>query len=115
MEYLDVLDEKGNPTGEKKSRTEIHRDGDWHQSAHIWIMNSKHELLMQKRSPNVENEPNLWDISSAGHIPTGANALDTAMREVREELGLILSSDIFSQMGKCILVAYKEQQHRTSW
>ena len=48
MEYLDILDENGNLTGEKKLRTEVHRDGDWHKAVHVWILNSKNQLLLQK-------------------------------------------------------------------
>lgn len=33
-EYLDVLDEKGNLTGEKKLRSEIHAKGLWHKVVH---------------------------------------------------------------------------------
>ncbi len=30
MEYLDILDENGNKTGQKKSRKEVHSKGYWH-------------------------------------------------------------------------------------
>lgn len=88
MEYLDVLDAEGNPTGQKKLRAEIHRDGDWHRAMDVWILNSKGELLLQKRSPEKENNPNLWNISVAGHIASGDDAVTTAIREAREELGV---------------------------
>lgn len=36
-EYFDVLDPvTGQPTGEKKARHLVHKDGDWHGSVHIW-------------------------------------------------------------------------------
>ncbi|MBI4281803.1 hypothetical protein HY625_03210 [Candidatus Uhrbacteria bacterium] len=50
MEYLDVLDANGNPTGKKKSHATIHRDGDWHRAVHVWIVNDQQQLLVQKRS-----------------------------------------------------------------
>lgn len=77
-EYLDVLDEKGNLTGEKKLRSEIHAKGLWHKVVHgihfisahsaVWIVNSKGELMVQKRSEIKESYPGLWDISSAGNL-----------------------------------------------
>lgn len=87
-EYLDVLDEKGNKTGKKKLRTEIHRDGDWHKSVHVWILNSKNELLIQKRALNKDSSPGMWDISVAGHVEAGQSAVTTALLEVKEELGI---------------------------
>lgn len=42
-EYFDALDENGNLTGVKKLRKEVHRDGDWHRTVHIWIINNDNE------------------------------------------------------------------------
>lgn len=98
MEHLDVLDEKGNKTGEKKLRSEVHRDGDWHESAHVWIINSRRELLIQKRSPNKDSHPNEWDISSAGHIPAGCSIIDSTTRELEEELGIKLQEKGFEYL-----------------
>ncbi len=97
-EYLDVLDARGNRTGEKKLRSQIHSDGDWHRVVDLWILNSKGELLIQKRSPNKENWPNAWDIGSAGHISAGENSLTTAMREANEELGLMFTQKDFEYL-----------------
>ncbi|MEI7777118.1 MAG: NUDIX domain-containing protein [bacterium] len=87
-EQIDVLDKEGNFTGIKKSKSKIHKSGDWHRSAHIWLMNSKKELLIQRRSPLKVNYPNFWDISAAGHISAGENSKIGAIREIEEELGL---------------------------
>jgi len=94
-EYFDVLDENGIKTGAIKPREEVHRDGDWHRAVYVWILNSKKELLLQKRSPEKDSHPNFWDISAAGHVLAGKNSLETAVREVEEELGLkIKESDL---------------------
>lgn len=58
MEVLDILDKNGNRTGEVKPRKEVHSNGDWHKGFHIWIINSKKELLIQRRSPNKDVYPN---------------------------------------------------------
>ena len=50
MEYIDIFDENNNPTGEIKEKVQAHEDGNFHRTAHIWIMNNKKELLLQKRS-----------------------------------------------------------------
>lgn len=90
-EYLDVLDENGNKTGKKKLRREIYRDGDWHLAAHVWIVNSNGELLIQKRSADKDSSPGLWDISSACHVVAGEDAIQAAIRETQEELGISLT------------------------
>lgn len=93
MEYTDVLDLDGKPTGQIKLKSEVHRDGDWHKTVHVWLINSRCELLIQKRASSKENYPNMWDISSAGHVLAGENSIAAAMREIREELGLKLPEE----------------------
>ena len=90
MEYLDVLDSSGRPIRMTKSKSEVHRDGDWHGAAHVWILNRKGEILIQRRSPTKENWPNLWDVSVAGHISAGEEPVEAAIREAQEELGITL-------------------------
>lgn len=87
-EYVDVLDENGQKTGKIKPRSLVHRDGDWHKSVHIWIVNDKNEVLLQKRSQNKDSHPNMWDISSAGHLSAGDESIFGAIREIKEELGI---------------------------
>jgi isopentenyldiphosphate isomerase len=89
-ELLDIYDSCGNAVNKTKPRSQVHRDGDWHRTVHVWIVNSKDELLLQKRSMEKESHPGLWDISSAGHIAAGQSSIDAAVREVQEELGLII-------------------------
>ena len=99
MEYLDILDENGQLTGQQKPRSEVHRDGDWHRSAHIWIINSKQELLIQKRSAIKDSHPNQWDISSTGHVQGGDDYLTSALRELEEELGLVAEKEALESLG----------------
>ena len=95
MEYFDVLNEKGEKTGETKLRSEVHKDGDWHASVHVWILNSKGELLLQRRSPQKDTSANKWDISYGGHVQAGNSSLTEAFREGSEELGLdLVESDL---------------------
>lgn len=95
MDYLDVLDEFGKPTGEIKSRTAVHQDGDWHRGSHLWLVNSKNEILIQQRSASRQQWPNLWDKSAAGHVLAGEDALTTIVRETAEEIGINIPSEDF--------------------
>jgi isopentenyl-diphosphate Delta-isomerase len=90
VELLDIVDVQGNPLNLVKPRYLVHRDGDWHKTVHVWIKNHTGELLLQKRSSEKESFPNLWDISSAGHIQAGQTSVSAAIQEVREELSIVL-------------------------
>lgn len=92
-ELFDVLDEHGNRTGQSKLRSLVHRDGDWHKAAHIWIINDRHEILLQRRSANKDSHPNMLDISCAGHLSAGDSSIDGALRELQEELGLVVNAE----------------------
>ena len=81
-EYFDILDENGNKTGKIKLRTEVHRDGDWHKAIHIWIINDKGDILLQRRSADKDSNPNMLDISCAGHLTAGDDSLNGAIREL---------------------------------
>ena len=47
MEYIDIFDENNNPTGQIKEKGKAHEEGDFHRTAHVWIINDKNELLLQ--------------------------------------------------------------------
>jgi len=83
-------------TGTGKARSDVHRDGDWHHSVHIWLLDSKQgKVLVQRRSMNKDTNPGKLDVSAAGHIEVGDDSLDTALREIEEELGLhVLTKDL---------------------
>ena len=71
MEYFDVCDEQGEPTGEVVERGRAHREGIRHRTAHVWILRQradKTEILLQKRSRNKDSFPGLYDTSSTGHV-----------------------------------------------
>lgn len=87
-EYLDILDENGNKTGESRSYLDSHKKGLTHAAIHVWIVNSNNEILIQKREKNRLFHPSCWDISAAGHVSAGQTNLEAAVREVKEELGL---------------------------
>ena len=88
MESIDVLDATGAFAGRIKSKPDVHRVGDWHRSVHVWIVAGDGRVLIQRRSPRKENHPGLWDVSAAGHISAGESPVESAIREVEEELGL---------------------------
>lgn len=93
LEYSDILDENGNKTGKTKLRSEVHRDGDWHKAVHIWIINNNGDVLLQRRCATKDSNPNMLDISSAGHLSAGDDSLTGALRELKEELNLDINPE----------------------
>ena len=91
MELLDIVDENGIPTGAVIDRETAHREGIRHRTAHLWLLRRREgqvQVLLQKRSMEKDSYPGCYDISSAGHIPAGVDFIPSALRELREELGL---------------------------
>ena len=93
MELIDALDSNGNKTGEVKTKREIYESGDFHRTVHVWIINDKNEILVQKRNPKKGTFPNLWAISVAGHVRSGETSVEAALRELKEEIGQKLKED----------------------
>lgn len=85
---IDVLSREGLRTGEILSRTEVHRLGKYHRAIHLYLFNSKNEILLQKRALTVESYPGFYSISVLGHVNAGESSAETVRREVEEELGL---------------------------
>lgn len=92
MELLEVLGEDGAPTGAVRERSLVHRDGDLHGTSHVWVARKgergRWEVLLQKRGSQKDSYPGCWDISAAGHVQAGDDYLDSALRELFEELGI---------------------------
>jgi isopentenyldiphosphate isomerase len=94
-EMIDVCTPNGRLTGTRKSKSAVHRDGDWHISVHVWLLTPRNHLLLQRRADEKENYPGLWDVSVAGHISAGETAMEAAVREANEEIGIDLGHDGF--------------------
>ncbi len=63
-------------------------------AAHVWIWRRGTggiEVLLQKRATTKPTWPGYWDISVAGHINADETAVQSAVREAREEIGLVLN------------------------
>ena len=103
MELFDVIDEDGNKTGQVKERGVAHRDGTLHSTVHIWIVRpnqeSGYDILLQKRSECKDSNPGAYDISSAGHVSAGDELMESALREMKEELGIHAREDQLQFIG----------------
>lgn len=113
MEYFDIVDEQGQPTGKTVSREDAHKEGILHRTTHVWLtreVNGKKQILLQKRSMDKDSFPGFYDTSSAGHIPAGDDPLPSALRELKEELGVKATEDQLKYAGR-FRIRYEMEFH----
>lgn len=101
-EYFDVLNEKGEYTGNIETREKCHKEGLWHKAVTLFIVNSKNQVLLQKRSKTKKLWPNMWDITAGGHVLAGEFGFEAIIREADEELGIKLDKQDITFVGSAI-------------
>ncbi|MFI0430747.1 NUDIX domain-containing protein [Mariniflexile sp. HMF6888] len=102
-EYIDIVDEHGNPTGKSELKSVIHQKGYFHHTAHVWFYTKDGEVLLSQRSAKKSICPLMWDVSVAGHIDAGETPKQSAIREAEEEIGIVVSESDLQPIGvfKC--------------
>ena len=108
-ELFDLFNRDGAPLGVSKARRDVHRDGDWHRSLHVWVVLREGSgvagasrapcLLFQRRSLEKDTWPGALDVAVTGHLRAGEAILD-GLREAREEIGLELGPDDVVRLGR---------------
>lgn len=89
LELLDIMDENDIPTGEVKSREEVHREKkDWHRTVSIWIVNEQGQFLCQQRSWKKDGNPGMWQSFFGGHMKSGQTIEVCLREELLEEIGI---------------------------
>ena len=91
-EIWDLYDARGRKTGRTMVRGEDVPAGLDHLGVHIWPVNARGELLVQRRAPTVQWKPNLWAVTG-GSAVSGEDPLTAARRELREEIGVSAGED----------------------
>lgn len=84
-ELIEVLDEQGNSTNRLEQRKLIHEEGLWHNEVACVVLNSKRQILLQKRSENKKSYPACWGLF-AGHVVGYETIVEANIKEMREEL-----------------------------
>ncbi len=102
-EMLAVFDKDGRKIG-LKPRSAVHRDGDWHMLAFVWaarrLPGGRSSFLLQIRGRPDDRFRGHVDAPAGGHVVEGEDALQSAVRECREEMGLDLSGDDLLYLGR---------------
>jgi isopentenyl-diphosphate delta-isomerase len=87
-EPLILVDEKNNEIG-SLSKYECHEgSGRLHRAFSIFIVNSRGEILLQRRSSKKALWPNFWSNSCCSHPRKGETLIHAADRRLQQELGI---------------------------
>lgn len=112
-EYLDIVDENGNSTGEKELRIVCHEKGLRHNVAVVYFFRKREdhfELLVHLRSKFKDQNPNKWALRFGGHVESGKTIQETVVSEIREEVGISISLDELKFAGKFIYNSLKNNE-----
>ena len=90
QEMFPIVDEDGNILS-AATRGECHGGSKLlHPVVHLHLFNSKGEIYLQKRPEWKDIQPGKWDTAVGGHVDLGESISQALIREVREELGILL-------------------------
>jgi isopentenyl-diphosphate delta-isomerase type 1 len=92
-DIFDIVNERDEVIG-RAPRSEVHARGLLHRAVHVLVFNSRGEVFLQKRSMKKDRQPGVWDSSCSGHVDSGEDYDQTAVRELQEEIGLKLKAPL---------------------
>lgn len=85
-ELLIVVDRDDNIL-EYLPRNQVHEKKLLHRTVAISVYNDKSQILMQRRTSKMDNNPGKWSNASGGHVTKGKEYAKVANKEIAEELG----------------------------
>lgn len=88
MEMFDLYDNNRQALNKTIERGKKCEPNENRQVVHICIFNDKNEMLIQQRQSTKKSWANMWDLSLGGCSIAGETSVDTAQRELFEELGI---------------------------
>lgn len=97
MELVDIYNNKHEKLNYTKNRKEL-VDGEYRLSCFVWIINDNDELLIQQRVATAKKCPNMWETASGG-AAAGDDAKIGAIRELNEELGIVVNEEQLEFIG----------------
>jgi isopentenyldiphosphate isomerase len=89
-EWLPLVDGDGRTLG-KARRSEVHGNPSLlHPVVHCLVVNASGALLLQLRSLSKDVQPGRWDTSVGGHVGLDESIEAALLREIHEELGVVV-------------------------
>ena len=114
-ELLDLVDAENRVVG-TVPRAQVHGDPALrHRAVHVMVYDRRGALLLQKRAAGKDIAPGLWDTSVGGHLAVGESYPAAAVREAREELGLVLTPGQLEPQHEYVWRSAVETEHVRSF
>lgn len=101
MEFWDLYDKNRKPLGKQHERGRALQEGEFHIGVSIWTVNTEGKILITRRDPEKDSYPGYWE-NTGGSLLVGEDPLTGAVRELREETGIIASTDELTYLGSVI-------------
>lgn len=87
MSEIILVDENDREIG-KEDKLKAHQNGgQWHRAFSIFIFNSKHEFMLQKRAATKYHSAGLWSNTTCSHPVWGEKTEEAVHRRLKEEMG----------------------------
>lgn len=88
LQYLCLVDEKGQFLGEEEKEKCHSGDGLLHSAFLVMIFNDRDELLIARRSAHKKLWPGYWDGTVASHYYKDKGKHDTVVKRLQDEIGV---------------------------
>lgn len=102
MEIVDIYNERHEKLEYTKERQALEK-GEYRLSCFVFTLNDKDELLIQQRTQTAKHCPNMWEVTSGGAI-AGDDAVEGAIRELKEELNIEVKKEELKFIGNYVRV-----------
>jgi len=86
-ELVEIVDRENNSLG-AVTRAIMRQQNLIHRACYILVFNRKGELFVQKRTMTKDIYPGYWDLAAGGVVLAGESYMESAVRELQEELGV---------------------------
>lgn len=119
-EVIILVDQHNNIIGDVPRR-KMDFSKDFHRVTYILVFNKSGNLLVQKRAADKAFCPNFYGITTGGVVEKGESYIDSAHRELQEELGFdaplesqgvfLTQGEGFNIWGKIFVCHYNQEEH----
>ena len=88
LEKVILVDENDQQIG-LMEKIEAHEKALLHRAFSVFVLNSKNELMLQRRALHKYHSPGLWTNTCCSHQRDGETTMDAGLRRLQEEMGFV--------------------------
>jgi isopentenyldiphosphate isomerase len=97
-EILDIVNDNDEIIGQAE-RDEVHRVGFVCRLVYVCFYTADGKVILQKRSDTKKNDPGKLTTTVSGHVASGQDYLEAAVRETVEESGVKIEAADLTSLG----------------